>query len=66
MRSSDNRFIKTNYRAAIQSLENSVAMNKVNLEANKILGNQSKCMHLKHKIADAKIKLLFISGDLPS
>lgn len=41
-------------------------MEKLNLEANKALKNENECLRIKHRIADTKILLLALSGDLPS
>lgn len=49
----------------IAALKEQIEIEKLNLEANRILGNESECMAIKHRIADAKIKLLTIRGYLP-
>jgi hypothetical protein len=46
-------------------LEHEIAIEKGILEVNSILGNNDACQSSKHKIADAKIYLLRLSGDLP-
>lgn len=45
-------------------LESKIKMESLNLEAQKLLGNEWECHMSKHRIADAKILLLVLSGDL--
>jgi hypothetical protein len=56
-----------NYSASsiIAAIEERIKTEKLNLEANRILGNKSECMLIQHRIADARIMLLTFSGDLP-
>jgi hypothetical protein len=46
-------------------LENCIKMEKLNLEANQIVGNKLECLKIKHRIADAKLLKLTLIGDLP-
>lgn len=67
MRFSDKHlFVKRFRTSIIQDLEHQVQMDKLTLDANAVLGNNSECLTIKHRIADNKIILLLISGDLPS
>jgi hypothetical protein len=43
-----------------------IKMERLTLEANTVINNEHECLQIKHRIADAKILLLAISGDLPS
>lgn len=49
----------------IAAIEERIKIETLNLEANRILGNESECLAIKHKIADAKIMLLRFDGYLP-
>lgn len=51
--------------SVIAAIEDQIKIETLNLEANRILGNESECLAIKHKIADAKIMLLTIKGYLP-
>lgn len=42
-----------------------VNMEKLTLEAHKALGNDRECTRIRHRIADAEILALILSGDLP-
>jgi hypothetical protein len=56
-----------NFRSSIiKDIEHQVQMDKLSLDANSVLGNKTECMNIKHRIADNKIVLLLISGDLPA
>lgn len=49
----------------IAAIEERIKTETLNLEANRILGNELECLAIKHKIADAKIMLLRFDGYLP-
>lgn len=51
--------------AIIAAIKEQIEIEKLNLEANRILGNESECMAIQHRIADAWIMLLTFRGDLP-
>ena len=46
-------------------IEHGISMEKLNLEAHQTLGNENECLKSKHRIADAKIFLLILRGELP-
>ena len=46
--------------------ENIINSEKINLEIHTILNDKDGIMRAKHRIADAKILSLILSGDLPS
>jgi hypothetical protein len=48
------------------AIEHFIEMEQMNLHANKMLGNYDQCKIIRHRIADARIYLLSLSGDLPS
>lgn len=50
--------------ALVPYLQNKIQMETLTMEANKALGNEAECMLAKHRIADCKIYLLILSGDL--
>lgn len=47
-------------------IENGIHAEKLNLEIHTALGNESECYIIKNRIADAKLFLLILSGDLPA
>lgn len=49
----------------IAAIEEQIKQEKLNLEANRILGNESERLASWHRIADAEIMLLTLSGYLP-
>lgn len=48
------------------AIEERITLEKLNLEINTILGYDSECIAIKHRIADAEIISLILSGDLPA
>jgi hypothetical protein len=72
MRSShNNRIVISALRTIEPSLvvpviQENICMEKLSLEAYKAVGNAPACKRIKHRIVDAKIYLLRLSGDLPS
>lgn len=48
------------------TIEHFIKMEQVNLQAQKLLGNYDECLLIRHRIADARLYLLALSGNLPS
>jgi hypothetical protein len=48
----------------IPVIEQGINLERVNLEAHSVLGDEYECMNIKHRIADAQILLLILNGDL--
>lgn len=48
----------------VPMLEHGIEAETINLEAHKVLGDEMACMDIKHRIADAKIMLLILTGEL--
>jgi hypothetical protein len=46
--------------------EKQIESENLNLNLYTLLGDGDECLKIKHRIADAKIRLLQLSGDLPS
>jgi hypothetical protein len=47
----------------ISIIEEGIAIEKINLQVNEVLNNNTECIRIKHRIADAKIVLLLLRGD---
>lgn len=47
-------------------LEVGIAAERLNLEANKLLNNKVQCLLIRHRIADAELMALALTGDLPA
>jgi hypothetical protein len=59
--------IKLMDRPSITSLlEDAIESEKINLNTNIILRNASECIRIKHRIADAKLLLIALRGNLSS
>jgi len=48
----------------IHVLDHGINMEKLNLDVNKLINNNTECLKIRHRIADAKIMSLILSGDL--
>lgn len=48
-----------------RELLDALQMENFLLQANTQLGNELECLRIQHRIADIKITLLVLSGDLP-
>lgn len=46
-------------------IEQEIKMEALNLEAHQTLGNLIECLIIKHRIADHRINILLLRGDLP-
>jgi hypothetical protein len=55
---------KINPSRVISVIEQGIRIEKLNLEANKILGNEMEVMDIKHRIADTRILLLLLRRNL--
>lgn len=47
-------------------IEQGIKVEKRSLEAHSVLGNVAECERIKHRIADAEIFSLILTGDLPA
>lgn len=50
----------------IRIIENGIEVEKVSLQASLLTGNKTEATAIRHRIADAQIASLIISGDLSS
>lgn len=60
------RVLISNPRAMIALLEYRIEVNKLQLKACTLIGNDTECLRIRHRIADADIAILRLTGDLPS
>lgn len=65
MRNPHNNQLAKNIHFDPSKVSNHVKMEKLILEANKAIGNDRECTRIRHRIADAEILALILSGDLP-
>lgn len=47
-------------------IEHGIRAEKLNLEAHRLVGDEEGCRTIKHRIADAELFSLWLTGDLPS
>lgn len=45
-------------------IEQGIKLEKLNLEAHKTLGDEQAVLRIRHRIADARLLSLFLTGDL--
>lgn len=50
---------------AIRIIKEDIIKEEINLQIHEAFSNESECIAIEHRIIDAKMCLLFISGDLP-